>query len=73
MRHCRPPYNPPVIELLRLGLLSAICSGVSIAAPNFLVLFVDDLGWMHVGYQGGAYETPRIDRLAGESMAFSRA
>ena len=44
-----------------------------LAAPNFLVLFVDDLGWMHVGYQGGKFDTPNIDRLASESMAFSRA
>ena len=38
-----------------------------------MVLFVDDLGWMDVGYQGGQYDTPNIDRLASESMAFSRA
>ena len=62
-----------MILLLRKSLLFALCAGVSTAAPNFLVLFVDDLGWNHVGYQGGAYETSRIDRLANESMAFSRA
>ena len=59
--------------LVRLGLLFALCSGVLTAAPNFLVLFIDDLGWMHVGYQGGAYETPHIDHLAEESMVFSLA
>ena len=50
--------------LLRSSLLLALFAGVLTATPNFLVLFVDDLGWKHVGYQGGAYETPRIDRLA---------
>lgn len=43
------------------------------AGPNFLVLFVDDLGSRHVGYQGGAYDTPRMDGLAAESLVFSRA
>ena len=59
--------------LLRSSLLCALCASVSTGAPNFLVVLVDDLGWKHVGYQGGAYETPRIDRLASESMVFSRA
>ena len=71
-RFGEPAYNLPVM-LLRLCLLLALCAIVSTAAPNFLLLFVDDLGWQHVGYQGGAYETPRIDRLASESMIFSRA
>jgi arylsulfatase A-like enzyme len=56
-----------------LLLLSSLCCAAAQAAPNFLVLFVDDLGWMDVGHQGGKYDTPNIDRLAGESMAFSRA
>ncbi len=59
--------------LLRSSLLCALCASVASPAPNFLVVFVDDLGWKHVGYQGGAYETPRIDRLASESVIFSRA
>lgn len=59
--------------LLRASLLCALCASVASPAPNFLVVFVDDLGWKHVGYQGGAYKTPRIDRLASESTIFSRA
>ena len=72
-RFGNPDYNLPVMLLLRSSLLLALCAIVSTAAPNFLVLFVDDLGWQHVRYQGGAYETPRIDRLASESLIFSRA
>ena len=68
----KPAYNLRVL-MLRSSLLLALCAGVSLAAPNFLVVLVDDLGWKHVGYQGGAYETPRINRLASESMIFSRA
>ena len=67
-----PAYNRPVTTL-RLSLLAALCAGALTASPNFVVILVDDLGWHHVGYQGGAYDTPRIDRLAGESLAFSRA
>lgn len=52
---------------------AALVSFPGAAAPNFLILFVDDLGWRHVAYQGGVYDTPRIDRLAAESTVFSRA
>lgn len=62
-----------MIYALRSCLALALSTSVTTAAPNFLVLLVDDLGWKHVGYQGGAYETPRIDHLASESMVFSRA
>ena len=72
-RFGKPAYNLPVMSLLRSSLLCALCACVASPAPNFLVVFVDDLGWKHVGYQGGAYETPRIDRLASESTIFSRA
>ncbi|MEZ5367344.1 MAG: sulfatase-like hydrolase/transferase, partial [Bryobacterales bacterium] len=59
--------------MLRLCLALTLAAAGLQAAPNFLILFVDDLGWMHVGYQGGKFDTPNIDRLAAESMAFSRA
>jgi arylsulfatase A-like enzyme len=41
--------------------------------PNILVLFVDDLGWADVSYQGDLYDTPNIDKFASRSMMFSRA
>jgi len=35
---------------------------------------MDDLGWTDVGYMGSDYyETPHIDRLAGEGMIFTQA
>jgi arylsulfatase A-like enzyme len=35
---------------------------------------MDDLGWKDVGYMGsGYYETPNIDRLAGQGMIFTQA
>ena len=35
--------------------------------PNFVFFLVDDLGWMDIGANGSSfYETPNIDKLAGE-------
>ncbi|MEM9644722.1 MAG: sulfatase [Planctomycetota bacterium] len=41
--------------------------------PNIILLFVDDLGWNDLGYRNPKFETPHIDRLAGESLDFQRA
>jgi len=39
---------------------------------NFVLILVDDLGWMDVGCYGSSfYETPNIDRLASEGMRFT--
>ena len=40
--------------------------------PNVVLIFVDDLGYNDVGYNGaGDIETPNIDRLAAEGVVFS--
>jgi len=40
--------------------------------PNFIVILVDDLGWMDLSCQGSDYyKTPNIDRLATEGMRFT--
>ncbi len=42
--------------------------------PNFVLILVDDLGWMDLGCQGSKfYETPNIDRLARQGMRFTDA
>ena len=42
--------------------------------PNFVFILVDDLGWADTGCYGNTfYETPNIDRLAGEGMRFTAA
>ena len=42
--------------------------------PNFVIFFIDDLGWADVGYNGSTfYETPNIDRLATQGMVFNKA
>ena len=40
--------------------------------PNFVVVFIDDMGYADVGCFGAqGYETPNIDRLAAEGVRFT--
>ena len=42
--------------------------------PNVLLIYIDDLGWRDVGYQGSKfYETPHVDALARAGLVFSDA
>ena len=42
--------------------------------PSFVFFLIDDLGWVDTGVYGSFfYETPNIDRLAGEGMRFTAA
>ncbi len=42
--------------------------------PNIVFFLVDDLGWRDVGcFESSFYETPNIDRLAGEGMKITQA
>ncbi len=42
--------------------------------PNIVFILIDDLGWTDVGCFGSDfYDTPNIDRLAGEGMKFTQA
>ena len=42
--------------------------------PNIVIILIDDLGWRDLGCTGsGYYETPNIDRLAGQGMRFTDA
>ena len=41
---------------------------------NFILILVDDLGWMDLSCQGSRYyETPNLDRLAAQGMRFTNA
>jgi arylsulfatase len=45
----------------------------SVALPNFVIVFCDDLGYGDVGVYGAqGYATPNIDRLAAEGTRFTR-
>ena len=42
--------------------------------PNILLIYIDDLGWKDVGFMGSRYyETPNVDRLAGQGLVFDNA
>ncbi len=42
--------------------------------PNFLFIFIDDMGWADVGYNGNRFvETPNIDKLAAKGVVFTSA
>ncbi len=42
--------------------------------PNVVLFYIDDLGWKDAGFMGSTYyETPHIDRLAGDGMVFTAA
>ncbi len=44
------------------------------AAPNFVFILIDDLGWKDLGCYGSAfYQTPNLDRLAKGGMRFTDA
>ncbi len=51
------------------------CGQAAAAKPLNIVLFViDDLGWRDLGCQGSRYyQTPHIDRLAGDGVRFTDA
>jgi len=45
-----------------------------VSKPNIVFILIDDLGWKDLACYGSAfYETPNLDRLAGEGMRFTDA
>lgn len=63
------------VALLSLMLTACLSSRLAAAADkplNFVVILVDDLGWMDLSCQGSDYyRTPNVDRLAKEGMRFT--
>lgn len=41
--------------------------------PNFVILFVDDLGWADLGYQNPKFDTPNINQLKNDGIYYSHA
>lgn len=64
-----------IILLLTLGIMSlAACKKQASQKPNFVFIFIDDLGYYDVGYMGAKYyKTTNIDKLASEGMIFTQA
>lgn len=62
---------PALIVLLSV---LASCGNKDSGLPNIVLIVADDLGWKDVGFMGSSYyETPNLDRLAGEGMVFRQA
>lgn len=60
--------------LLFTVVLSASTQAQTPERPNVLFIFLDDFGWKDTSYMGSDfYETPTLDRLAGEGMIFTNA
>jgi len=54
-------------------LLTGCCGAVQAAAPNLVMVFVDDMGWGDFSCFGNREaQTPHIDRLAAEGIRFSQ-
>jgi arylsulfatase len=63
------PLAYPVILLLFTQLSTCLCTA---APPNFVVLFIDDMGYADAGCFGSKdIRTPRIDEMAKEGMRFT--
>ena len=57
------------IRLAIIVLLTAFssCGKKEPGLPNIVLIVADDLGWKDLGFMGSSYyETPNLDRLAGE-------
>ncbi len=69
--------NISIGSVLAIMLLSSCQTGQRMKAfdkPNIIFILVDDLGWKDVVYMGSKfYETPNIDKLAGQGMIFTNA
>ena len=56
----------------RLLLLAIGFSSAAASAPNFIVIFADDLGYGDLGSYGAKdFETPNLDRMAAEGARFT--
>src|SRR5438105_15418721 len=54
--------------LLMLVALSAAVCAAEAPQPNIVLIMAEDLGYGDVGWHGGPYQTPNLDKLAKESV-----
>ena len=61
-----------ISSLLIVSQMLALTLAAQTSRPNFLIIFIDDMGYGDLGcYQGDSARTPNIDRLAGEGTRFT--
>ncbi len=44
----------------------------AVKRPNILLIVADDLGWADVGWHGGPFKTPQLDKLVSEGVELDR-
>src|SRR5687768_1393894 len=67
--------NPRSLSLLLILSLAAALrthAAEAGARPNILLIVADDLGWADVGWHGGKFKTPHMDRLVREGVELDR-
>ena len=80
LKSCAAAANGFALSNCAVAAAGCVLSGSSLQArigrkqPNIVLVFIDDMGWRDVGFMGSRYyETPNIDRLAGQGMVFTNA
>ena len=72
---CSRPTCSAVLALILTVISIADCANVTTKAktpPNFIVIFIDDMGYGDLGCFGSTKNrTPNIDRMAAEGMTFT--
>jgi len=72
MTACKSAFR--VVGVFFLWTAAVMVAGRAEARPNVLFIYLDDFGWKDTGYMGSDFfETPHLDKLAGEGMIFTNA
>ena len=65
--------RPPTFVCFALFVLLAVSCAAADQRPNLVFILADDLGWRDLSNEGSTfYESPNIDRIAGDGMKFTR-
>src|SRR5215813_7661516 len=61
------------LALLLFGyVVHSAIGGESKAKPNIVLIMADDLGFGDVGWHGGPYKTPNLDKLAKKAVRLAQ-
>ena len=62
----------PLVLVLLLGCFTPGVRAAMEAAPNIVLIMVDDMGFSDIGCYGAETETPNLDRLAADGLRFTQ-
>ena len=63
-----------LVYIFLVTLVLTSCGSRKNNLPNIVLINIDDLGWMDVGFNGSEYyETPNLDAMAADGMTFTNA